>query len=244
MLDDLCERRVGLVLARHAAHLDIIEAPVHADGAARRATTDDPVQVITKSLEVHWLGQRLRCVRLEDGYDGERGFGLVVDGVSHPVRLYLVEVTVEADHLSVEGVERAEAEISILPEFGEADIALVLCFQQGVDGRCLKERVVEMLVPSEVPLPEILDVQRTHERAIDRHQAYPAFIGRVQNLRLSAKLAAGALELHEAGREPDKEIHDFEDGFLGLLGRIPLLQYASRTLEILAERLPSVTGVQ
>jgi hypothetical protein len=57
-------------------------------------------------------------------------------------------------------------------------------------------------------------------------------------------LAAGALELHEAGREADEEVHDIEDGFLGLLRRASPLQYASRTLEILVEGLAGVTGIQ
>jgi hypothetical protein len=33
--------------------------------------------------------------------------------------------------------------------------------------------VVEVLVTNEVPLPEVLDMQRTHQRGIDRHQAPP-----------------------------------------------------------------------
>jgi hypothetical protein len=34
--------------------------------------------------------------------------------------------------------------------------------------------VVEVLIPTEVPLPKVLDMQRTHQRSIDRHQAHPA----------------------------------------------------------------------
>jgi hypothetical protein len=37
-------------------------------------------------------------------------------------------------------------------------------------------------------------------------------------------LAAGVLELHDAGRKADKEVHNIEDGFLGLLGRASPLQ--------------------
>src|SRR5215203_4005635 len=53
VLDDLCEGRVGLVLAGHAARLDVLEASVHPDGAARRGSTDDPVKVVTKSRKVN-----------------------------------------------------------------------------------------------------------------------------------------------------------------------------------------------
>jgi hypothetical protein len=104
--------------------------------------------VVTKSLEVHRSGERLGRVRLEDGHHGERGLRLSVDGVSLAVSLYLVEATVETDHLAVEGVERAEAEISAILKFGEADIALVSSLQQGVDGRSLEQRMMEVLVPS------------------------------------------------------------------------------------------------
>jgi hypothetical protein len=36
--------------------------------------------------------------------------------------------------------------------------------------------MVEVLVPPEVSLSEILYVQRTNQRGIDRHQANPAFV--------------------------------------------------------------------
>ena len=176
ILDDLYEGRVGPALAGHAARLDVIEASVHPDGATRRATTDDLVQVVTKGLEIHRHGKRSRRIRLEDGHHGERGSSISVDGIGSTIRLYLVEAAVETDHLSVEGVERAEAEISTTLELSEADVALVFSLHKGVDGRSLEERVVEVFIPSEVLLPEILDVQRTYQRAIDWHQAHPAFV--------------------------------------------------------------------
>src|SRR5215210_711041 len=171
--DDLDEGWVGLVLAGHAARLDVLEVSVHPDSAAHGSVTDNPVQVVAENLEVHRRGEYLGHVRLEDGHHGERGPHLSVDRVSFTIRLYLVEAAVEADHLSVEGVERAKAEISVSPEFGDADVPLVSSLQQGIDGRSLKQRMIETLLPSQILLSKVLDVQSTHQRAIDRHKAHP-----------------------------------------------------------------------
>ena len=80
------------------------------------------------------------------GSPRRRESGLSVDSVGTSVGLYLEEGAVEADHLSVESVERAQSEISTIPEFSEADVALVLSLQQGIDGRSLEQRMVEVLV--------------------------------------------------------------------------------------------------
>jgi len=173
VFDDLYEGWVGLALAGHAARLDVLEAPIYPDSGAYCSPTDNPVHVITKALEAHLYGEPPGEVRLEERHYGERGPRLSVDGISPPIRPYLVEGAVQADHLAVERVERAQAEISITLEFGEADVALVFSLQQGIDGRSLEQRVVEVLVTTEVPLPEVLDMQRTHQRGIDRHQAPP-----------------------------------------------------------------------
>jgi hypothetical protein len=176
VLDDLYEGWVGLALAGHAARPDVLEVSVYADGAAHRSPTDNSVQVVTERLEAHRHGQRLGRIRLEDGDHGEWGPGSPFDSVGPSVGLYLVEAAVQADHLAVESVERAQSEISTIPEFGEADVALVFSLQQGIDGRSLEERMVEVLVPTEIPLPKVLDMQRTHQRGIDRHQANLAFV--------------------------------------------------------------------
>src|SRR5215213_4167536 len=91
VFDDLYEGRVGLALAGHAARLDVLEAPIHPDSAAHGSPTYNPVQVVTKSLEVHRHGKCLGRIRFEDGNHGERGPGLVVDSVGSSVGLYLVE---------------------------------------------------------------------------------------------------------------------------------------------------------
>ena len=173
VFDDLYEGWVGLALAGHAARLDVLEARIHPNCGAHGSPTDNPVQMVTKSPEVHRRGKCLGRIRLEVGNHGERGPGPPFDSVGSSVGLYLVEVAVQADHLAVEGVERAQAEISTILEFGEADVALVFSLQQGIDGRSLEQGVVEVLVSSKVPLPKVLDMQRTHQCGIDRHQAPP-----------------------------------------------------------------------
>src|SRR5215208_6609233 len=112
VFDDLYEGWVGLALARHAARLDELEVPIHPDSGAHGAPTDNPVQVVAKCLEVHRHGKGLGRIRLEDRHHGERGPGPSFDSVGSSVGLYLVEAAVQADHLAVESVERAQPEIS------------------------------------------------------------------------------------------------------------------------------------
>src|SRR5215216_6036263 len=128
------------------------------------------MQARTEHLEVHRRGERLGQVRLEEGHDGERRPRPSVDGVGPPVRPHLIEATVEGDHLSVQRLERAQTEIPAIPELGEADVAVVLPLQQRVYGRGLEERVVGALIPAEVSLLEVLDVQRTDQGGIYGHR--------------------------------------------------------------------------
>jgi len=169
MFDDLREGRVGLALAGYAARLDVVEVPLDPDGVARGLAAHEQIQARTERLEVQRRGERLGQVRLEEGHDGERRPHPSVDGVGPSIRLHLVEAAVEGDHLFVQRLERAQTEISAILELGEADVAVVLPLQQRVYGRGLEERVVETLIPAEILLLEVLDVQRADQGGIYGH---------------------------------------------------------------------------
>jgi hypothetical protein len=86
-------------------------------------------------------GQALIDRRLETGDDGERGALLRVDPLDPPIDVGAEELAVERDHLAVEVVESAEAEIAVLGQFGEAEIPLEGPLEQGADRRSLEEDV-------------------------------------------------------------------------------------------------------
>jgi hypothetical protein len=169
VLDDLGEGRVRLALAGDAARLDVLEAAVEADGAARGLVADEPVEEGAEAVEVRRRGERPGDGRLEEGDDGERRARPGLDLVGPPVRLHLVEAAVEGDHLPVERLERPEAEIPAASELLEVDVPVVLPMKQGVDGRGLEEGVMGTSPHDEVLLLQVFDVQRAHERGIYGH---------------------------------------------------------------------------
>jgi hypothetical protein len=159
------------VLPWHAAGLDVVEVTVNPNGVADGPVFHDPIQVGTKGRKVAYGGKRPEEIRLKEGHDSERGLAPFVYRIDTSVRPHLVEVAVEGDHLPIQRVERAEAEIPAILQFSKANVAFVLSIEQGFDGRCLKEGVVGVLVLPEALPFEVLDVQRADQCGIDGHLA-------------------------------------------------------------------------
>ena len=63
-----------------------------------------------------------RRVELDD--DRERRPLVRTDRVDRPVDAGAVEAAVEGDHLAVEPVQRAEAQVAVLGQLGEAKVAV------------------------------------------------------------------------------------------------------------------------
>ena len=143
--DNLGQRPVGRALDRHRAGADQLEAAVEAERAgagARRGQLVDPRQqllVLERPLEADVdLG-------LEAGDDGERRPLGRRHRVDAPLDVGAEELAVEGDHLAVEAVDRPQAEVAVLGQLGEAEVALVGALQQRPDRRGLEQHVVLVL---------------------------------------------------------------------------------------------------
>jgi hypothetical protein len=77
-----------------------------------------------------------------------------------------VKAAVEGNHLAFEGVERAEAEVAVLSQLGEGDIAVVGALQQRADPRGLKQHV-RLVLGGELCVMDGLDVQGTRQALVD-----------------------------------------------------------------------------
>src|SRR5829696_6520456 len=170
VLHHLDEGRVRLALSWHAARLDVVEKAVYPNGVAHVRVADDAVQVGAEVFVAHRADERPAQVGLEEGDHGERGPQPPVDLVGPPVRLHLVEVAMECDHLAVQRLKRTEAEIAASLKFRKAYVTLVVAAQQGVYCRGLEEGVVRILDPPNVPLSQVLNVQRTDQSGVNRHR--------------------------------------------------------------------------
>ena len=158
--DHLGQRPVGRALARHRAGADEREAAVEAQGAGGGPGGDQLVEA-GQQLVVRALGRRQPLVdrRLEAGDDRERRPLPRADPVDPPVDVGAEELAVERDHLAVEVVQRAEAEVAVLGQLGEAEVAVVGALEQGADRRGLEEDV-RLALAVQVGAAHRLDVQR------------------------------------------------------------------------------------
>jgi hypothetical protein len=80
------------------------------------------------------------------------------------------EAAVEGDHLAVEGVQRPEAEVAVLGQLGEADVALIGAVQQSPDRRGLKEDV-GLVLGVELAAPQLLHVQRPDQPLVEHRRS-------------------------------------------------------------------------
>ena len=80
-------------------------------------------------------------LRLEPGHHRERRLRPGAIGWTTPVDVGAEELAVEGDHLAVEPVQRAQAEVAVLGQLGEAEVAVVGAVEQGADRRGLEEDV-------------------------------------------------------------------------------------------------------
>ena len=170
--DDLGQRPVGRGLARHRARADQLEAAVEADRAGGGAGRDQLVEPRQQLLVGEPALDPLVDRRLEAGDHGERRPLPGPDRVHVPVDVGPVEAAVEGDHLAVEPVQRAEPEVAVLGQLGEAEVAVVGAVEQGADRRGLEEDVRLALGVQVLP-PQRLDVQRPGSSARRASRAQP-----------------------------------------------------------------------
>ena len=81
----------------------------------------------------------------------------------------LEELAVERDHLPVAGLERAEAEVAVLLELAEGDVAVVGAVEQRVDGGRLEDHV-RLVLGVHVAVAHRLDVQGLDQSLVDGHR--------------------------------------------------------------------------
>ncbi len=81
----------------------------------------------------------------------------------------LEELAVQRDHLPVAGLERAEAEIAVLLELAEGDVAVVGAVEQRVDGGRLEDHV-RLVLGVHVAVAHRLDVQGPDQSLVDGHR--------------------------------------------------------------------------
>jgi hypothetical protein len=84
-----------------------------------------------------------------------------------------VEAAVEGDHLAVEPVQRPQPKVTVLRQFGEAEVAVVGALQQRSDGRGLEEHVRVMLGVQVGP-PHRLDVKRSDPALVQHGASLPS----------------------------------------------------------------------
>jgi hypothetical protein len=139
--DDLGQRPIGRVLAWDRAGPDALEGAIEPDGAGGGARRN---QLVEAGEQVA-VGQRPVDLpldrRLEAGDDRERGPLRGRHRVDPALDVGPVEIAVEGDHLAVQPVQRAEAEVALLSQLGEAEVAVVGAVEQRPDRRRLEEDV-------------------------------------------------------------------------------------------------------
>ena len=79
-----------------------------------------------------------------------------------------VEAAVDGDHLAVERVQRAEAEVAVLGQLLEGHVALEGALEQGADRRRLEEHV-RLVLGVQVAMAQGLDVQVAGEPLVEHH---------------------------------------------------------------------------
>ncbi|HEY1356310.1 MAG TPA: hypothetical protein VGF09_08335 [Solirubrobacterales bacterium] len=79
----------------------------------------------------------------------------------------------ERDHLAVEPVQRAEAELAVLGQLGEAEVALVGALEQGADRRGLEEDV-GIALGVQFALAHRLDVKRPDPALVKHGGSLPS----------------------------------------------------------------------
>jgi hypothetical protein len=136
--DHLAERTVGRPLAGNRARPDQLELAVHPHRRGARTRRHPLVEGGNQGVVVERAVELELDLRLEPDDDRERRQGAWLNLVDRAVDVGPVEAPVEGDHLSVERVQGAEAEIAVLGELGEADVALVGAVEEGADRRGLK----------------------------------------------------------------------------------------------------------
>jgi lipooligosaccharide transport system ATP-binding protein len=168
--DDLGQRPVGRLLARHGPGADELEATVEADRAGGGAGGDQIVQPLQQSFVVELLpGQPLVQRRFEPGDDRERGPLLGPHRRHVAVEVGAEEPAVKRDHLAVEVVERPQPEVAVRSQLAEAEIAVEGPVEQRPDRRSLEEDVrLALLV--QVGQAHRLHVQRP-DPALVQHRA-------------------------------------------------------------------------
>ena len=80
-------------------------------------------------------------LRFKPDHDRERRQGAWLNLDDRAVEVGAIEAPVEGDHLPVERVQGAEAEIAVPGELSEADVPFVGPIEQGADRRGLKQHV-------------------------------------------------------------------------------------------------------
>ena len=101
-----------------------------------------PVQLSGQLGEVASVFQRCSLIHLKAGHSGKGSGHISLHRIGHSVRLDLVVVPIQGDHLSIQGIECAYAEVALGHEVIEAVKAVKDPLHQGIDGRDLEEDVI------------------------------------------------------------------------------------------------------
>ena len=157
--DHLGQRPVRRLLGGDRAGADQLEVPVEADRAGRGSSRHQLVEpgqqrsVVERALELDVDG------RLEPRHHRERRLRRGRNRVDPALDVGSQELAVEGDHLAVEPVQRAQPEVAVRGQLGEAEVAVVGAVEQRPDRRGLEEHVVLALLVQFGP-PHRLHVQR------------------------------------------------------------------------------------
>ena len=80
-------------------------------------------------------GQSDAVVGIEKGHVGKWYGGRIAHDVHFAVGRCLIDGTVQHDHLAVQPIERADAEVPVLQDLAEMDVLLVDPLDEGIERR-------------------------------------------------------------------------------------------------------------
>jgi hypothetical protein len=121
--------------------LHAAESPRHLDRAGRVLHLGHPADRAFERVDIERARRRQGAVGVEERHDGEGRSQGVFDTIHVASRRGAVDDAVDDDHLAVERVERADAEVAVRSQLAAGRRALVVAFHQRRDDRHLPHRL-------------------------------------------------------------------------------------------------------
>ncbi len=148
--------------------MDVCEAAVDPKGVDLVGRAQAAVELGHQLLPLDRVGELEAVGRLELDQAGERRPALGLDRVRDPLHVAAPELAVDRHHLAVDAVERAEAEVAVAGELGEADVALELAVEEGGERRSLEDLVGHGAL-GQVVVVARGDVQGVDQALVEHH---------------------------------------------------------------------------